>query len=348
MKVSFSSLQKGDPEIKGGVRIPYAPGKRKTSKLLWWSILVVVFLPFALLIWNIFSGWFFTSSPGAVTMEIYPVKAAEGGLVVRMMVEKGVELSAGAPVAQIKRITPPERLEQIALMKSERDALLSSTGPITPSSNVSTKLVDETIEYLKKESDTMRSLMNAGSATRAEVNQAEAQLRSAKADRQRIVESRVSVPLETGTNARIAYFNKSIRYLEGLADTSFEVLVTRAGRVQSIEAYTGQNVNTEDDLIWLADPSTAMIVTYVEPKNLANIKPGAEVTVVIPGTSRHISAVVEEMPTVAQNIPSGLDSNYLAGTRNIRVNLRIKEPLLDQELVEGLPVKVNWGIRFLR
>ena len=46
MKVSFSQSQKTDPESKSGVKIPYSPGKRSSSKLLWWSILALVFARF--------------------------------------------------------------------------------------------------------------------------------------------------------------------------------------------------------------------------------------------------------------------------------------------------------------
>ena len=57
MRVSFSQSQKNDPEVRAGVRIPYSPGKRSVSKLLWWSILAFVFAPLLILLWNLIFGW---------------------------------------------------------------------------------------------------------------------------------------------------------------------------------------------------------------------------------------------------------------------------------------------------
>ncbi|MCE5201713.1 MAG: HlyD family secretion protein [Synergistaceae bacterium] len=347
MKVSFSPAHKKNPEIKDGVRIPYAASKRGRAKLLWWSILFIVFLPFAILLGHIFAGWIFASSPGIISMEKYPVRTPENGLVVEMLVKSGSEVVAGAPVARIKRVNTPERLEQLALMKAEREVLVSSVGrKYNPVPHLSTRLVDETILYFEKEADTMRSLMNAGAATRAEVDQAEAQLRSAKAERQSIIASRVSVTVEKGTEERIAYLNKSISYLEGLAGSSFDVAAQRTGRVQSIEFSVGQNVSAGEELMWLSDPSTAQAVVYVAPEDFGNVKPGAKATVVIPGTGRRIDAEVEEMPITAQNAPNGLGDSFLSNLRSIKVCLNFKEPLLPEELVDGLPLKVNWGIRF--
>lgn len=352
MKVSFSSAQKKDPKIENGVKIKYAPARRHRvgAKLLWWLILLFVAVPFLALVWNIAVSWFFTSSSGAVTMETYPVKAPYDGYVVKVLAASGAEVSADAPVIVMKRIASQERLDQIAMMKAERDSLTATGGAVyTPSRKVSTKLSDETIAFLANEVATIRRLMDKGAATRAEVNQVEEQLRAAKADRQRLLDAAQPAPRAVDpTVSRRAYFDRSISYMEAFAHASNDVTAPRAGRVQSVIAVPGQKVKMDDGLLWLADPSTAKIVVYVAPKDFEKVQTGRKVRVVIPGTGRKLDGVMEEMPVQAQNIPGGLGDSILAGRRSVQVTVVTQEPLLPEELVNGLPVRVDWGFRLFR
>lgn len=338
---------KENPEVKGGVKIPYAAAKRSRAKMLWWSVLLLVSLPFLALLWNIVAGWFFTSSQGAVVMETYSVNARDAGIVREVLVKKGDEVREGQVVARMSRVASPAQLEQIALLRAEREALLHTGRTYYPAA-ASTRLVDETIAYLKREASTMRGLMEQGAATRAEVNQAEAQLRSAKAERERIVASNVRGPAQDTSAQRRAYLDSSIAYLEGHSSVSCDVTLQRAGRVDTVEAVEGQTVAAGDPLLWFADTSTARVIAYVAPKDYEKIKLDAKVRVVIPGTGRRLDAEVDKMPTTAQNIPGGLGDSVLAGMRMVNVYVKTEEPLLPDELINGLPVKVNWGIRFFR
>lgn len=352
MKVSFSSAQKDDPKVENGVRIKYAPARRQrvTTRLLWWLILLLVAVPFLLLIWNIFISWFFTSSAGAVTMESYPVRAPYDGYVASVLCGSGAEVSADAPVIVMKRTVPQERLDQIALMKAERASLALAGRPVSlPARRVSTRTADETIAYLAKEAAAMRELMGKGAATRAEVNQAEQQLRAAKADRERLLESVQPAPAAADTvSARLAYYDNGIRYLEGLSSASNDICAPRAGRVQTVNAVTGQKVKMDDELMWLADPATAKIVVYIAPRDFEKVRAGSSVRIVIPGSGRKLDGTVDELPVQAQNIPGGLGDSIVAGRRSVQVTVSTKEPLLPEELVNGLPVRVDWGIRFFR
>ena len=125
MRVSFSQSQKNDPEVRAGVRIPYSPGKRSVSKLLWWSILALVFTPLLILLWNLIFGWFFISSPGVISLDTYPITAAENGVITEIGVKKRSDVQAGSVAMRLQREPAPELLNQIALMKAEREELAS-------------------------------------------------------------------------------------------------------------------------------------------------------------------------------------------------------------------------------
>ena len=65
----------------------------------------------------------------------------------------------------------------------------------------------------------------------------------------------------------------------------------------------------------------------------------------LPSRSRTIKAILEDMPTMSQNTPGGLTAGISEPPRSVKVYLTPKEPLLKEELVDGLPVKIKWGIR---
>ena len=345
MKVSFSQSQKTDPESKSGVKIPYSPGKRSSSKLLWWSILALVFAPLFVLLWHILVGWLFVSSPGIITMDSFAITAPENGFITELPVKKGTDVEPGSLAVRLRREPSAEITNQIALMKAERDSLNSSLRNTVIPRPLSTKLVDQNIEFFKKEAETIRHLMEQGAATRAELNLAKSNLRSAMAERESIVSVRVDDTAEKNIKSRLDYYERSIQYLENFNGSFFDVIIKKPGRIQAIQAFPGQSVKAGDELLWIADPSSVKVIVYVAPKDFEKIKLNSKVKVVLPGSSKKIKAVIEEMPTFSQSTPGGLGSAALTSPRSVTVYLKLEEPLPQELIVDGLPVKVEWGLR---
>lgn len=345
MRVSFSETKNKDPEIRSGVKIPYAPGKRRVSKLLWWFIMAFVFTPFIVLLWYVFVGWFFSSSPGVISMNSFAVRAPEKAYVAEIPVKKGSDVVPGAVAARLVRQPSLEVLNQIALMKAERDSIKAGLMTMSKNPQRSLKLLDQNIDFFKKEAETMKNLMEQGAATRAEFATAESRLRSAMSERDAVLSNKMDDTPEKAMSQRIEYFDMSIKYFEDLEGSSFDVLFNVAGRIQSIVASPGQTLNPGDEILWVADPKSAIIVVYVEPQNFKKIKLGTEVNVLLPSRSRTIKAILEDMPTMSQNTPGGLTAGISEPPRSVKVYLTPKEPLLKEELVDGLPVKIKWGIR---
>lgn len=358
MKVSFSSQDKKDPESKGGLKVLYAPAKRNAAKLLWWSVLFFVSVPLLVLMFKIISGYLLTSSHGAITFSSYTVTATERGTVEAVFVAKSADVVSGETILRISRAVPAERLDQIAMLRAERNALLVRPAyynpyPVVRAVRVDTRLINETISYLAKEVATYRHLMSIGAATRAEVNVAEAQLRAARDQKLQMLRAAIPAPsapvtpVDDGSRTRIRYLDDTIRYLEGLP-RSFDVIATDTGRISYVEVAAGENIEVGTPLYRISKAGSCRIVAYVEPKDFDCIKLGKKVKVVIPGTGHTINAVIDELPTVAVNIPGGLADTVLAEMRTVRVYLRALDPLKDNELIEGLPVRIDWGFRFSR
>ena len=119
MRISFG--KRGDPESKDGMKINYAPAKRKVSKVTWWLILAAVFTPFLWLLVSLGANWLFVSSSGVVAMDSYPVSVVGGGVVTKIYVKPGEFVRAGSRLAEVKRNIPEaeaaerQRVEDAAL-----------------------------------------------------------------------------------------------------------------------------------------------------------------------------------------------------------------------------------------
>ncbi len=170
-------------------------------------------------------------------------------------------------------------------------------------------------------------------------------LRSAVAQRGSLLSARAEPSAANDIRSRIDYLERSISYLEGLNGSSYDVTLKKAGRVQSVEVVSGQSVRAGQELMWIADPATAKVTAYVAPENFAKIKLDTEANVVLPGRSKKIRATVQEMPTLSQSTPGGLGSRTILSSRSVTVYLSLKDPLPDDRIVDGLPVKVEWGLR---
>ncbi len=345
MRVSFSQKHKNDPEIRSGVKIPYSPGKRSTSKVLWWSIIILVFTPLIIFMWNIFIDWLFVTSPGILTMDSYAVRASENGYVKEVFAKKGSDVDAGHTIMRLVKESTPELVERIELMKAERDSLSDMLGDGSNKVQINAKAIDRNIEFYKKEVETMKSLMEKGAATRAEVNLAENNLISALAGRDSLITAMGDDTDEKSISSRLDYYNRSIEYLESRIGSFVDISIKKAGRIQSIEAFPGQQVSAGDDLLWVADPVSARVIVFVAPEDYEKIEMDSEVKVVFPGKAKSIKAVVEEIPTTSQSTPGGLGSVSLVSPRSVRVYLTLKEALPEERIVDGFPVKVEWGLR---
>ena len=166
MKISFT--KRGNPENKEGMKINYAPAKRKVSKAAWWLILIIVFAPFLWLLVSLGAKWFFVSSSGAVAMDSYPVMAVEGGIVTKIYVKQGEFVDAGSPLVEMRRNVSVAYGTELKRVRAELEALSKTGGVVPPRRSLSH--LDGMVVHLANEERVMRDLMEKGAATRAEYN----------------------------------------------------------------------------------------------------------------------------------------------------------------------------------
>lgn len=343
MKISF--VKKGNPENQDGMKINYAPAKRKVSKAVWWLLLAVVFAPFLWLLLSLGAKWLFVSSSGAVAMDVYPVKALEEGVVTKVYVKPGENVSAGSPLLELKRSVSEAAAAELKRVKAELEALegAAATPRLKPP-----VYMDGMVEHLAREERVMKELMENGAATRAEYNQAKERLLSAQNDREALRRS-AAMPPDQSAGIRKLYLKRYAKMQEGQMNAPLTIYAPRAGRVESIFVTAGYDTAGERELLRIADPEKPYIVAYVFPENYdERVRPGSVVKVHLPGSGRTIRATVVEPPLNAGSVPGGLSDTILSGRRGIVVFLKPDERLLPEESVNGMPVRVDWGIRFFR
>lgn len=346
MRVSFS--RRMNPENKDGIKISYAPARRKVSKAVWWLILTLVFAPFLWLLASLGARWLFISSPGVIAMDSYPVKAFEEGEISRIYVRAGESVAAGAPLAEMKRYVPEAGMAELRRVKAELEAL--SGVPVSAAALPRRSLgqMDSMVAHLANEERVMKGLMEKGAATRAEYNQAKERLISAQNEREALRVSLI-VPLDQSAEVRKAYLRRYAEMLEEKLRTPSVIYAPRAGRVEYIAAAVGYYTVGELELMRIADPDDPYLIAYVFPENYdRRVRPGSVAKVHLPGSGRTIEATVVEPPLNANSIPGGISDTILSGRRSVVVFLKPNERLLTEESVNGMPVRIDWGIRFFR
>lgn len=354
MRVSFSSNKKNDAAIENHVRLPYGASKRVFPKFRWMLIWLIVGSPFLFLIGKIAMDWLFVTSPGTIVLEKKTINSIEAGTVEKVFYHKGDMVELNAAIFRVKRKISENRMEQIALLEAERDAAIKGTAaanvlPVTGGRVVTEEmqLIRQNVSYYEQVRNDTKWLMEKGAATRAEMDAIENKLREAKASLAAIqatpLKTADNMPTPTVNSARITQLEQSIKALRTMNEEFFDVKASQKGKVSYLFVNDGQSFYAGDPLAVIVDTEQVRILTYVDPKDYRKIHVGTAAIVKIPGTGRKISAVVEQPPVIADNVPNGISEKiYPNSMRGIQVFLKVLDPLQEQETIEGLPVVVEW------
>jgi multidrug resistance efflux pump len=354
MKVSFTKSK--DPENENGMKVEYAPSKRKVSKAVWWTILTIVFAPFVWLFVTMCMKWLFITSSGVVTMASYPVTSVQHGTIEKICVKPGQKVKAGTVLFEIKPSLTQDYYDELGRARAELGALGYGCGSVsrtyTGGTSVPANYMSGQIAFLQKEERAYRSLIKNGAATRAEYNEAKQRLLNAQEGRRAALAAaagKTTTTVDTSGISRRAYLTNYVKMLESRGTQTIKIRAPKDGVVENITVTPGYDAVGDYELLRISDPAQPFFIAYVFPENYdKRVSPGNEVTVKMPGSKRKIKAVVVERPTNANNIPGGLSNSILAGRRSIIVFLKPEEKLLPEELVNGMPVEIDWGIRLLR
>jgi len=354
MKISFSSDKKGDAAIENNVKLPYAASKRAVPQFRWFLILLIVSSPFIILLGKMLLDWLFVTSPGTVWMEKKMVNSIEAGTVEKVLYRRGEAVPPDAILLRVKRKLPEARLEQIALLEAEREAV-NKAGGNQPSSVVAQGrdvsheifIAQQSIAYYEQARDNAKRLLEQGAGTKAELDSAENRLREAKAALASLVSSssapaaRNEAPIVNPV--RTSQVEQSIKSLKKMTEEYFEIKAGQGGKVSSLFVSEGQSFSAGEPLAVIVNTEQVHVVTYVDPNDFKHIKIGTVATVKMHGSGRKVKAVVEQPPVSADNVPNGISEKlYPITMRGVQLYLKVLDPLSEEETIDGLPVVVEW------
>jgi multidrug resistance efflux pump len=365
MKVSFSAKQRPAPDVKKGIQVPYAPGRRNVLQWRWYLILTLVASPFIYLLYKICWPYIVLSAPGYISLHKTIVTSSVNGTVQQVWVKDGDVVSIGQPIAQIAAAHLDQRIGEL---REQIDSAPSSSPPLTPNHRskesqindilgLYRQLVDQAlreVDFQQKRVDKVKLLFEQGAATVAEVNAVCAQfdaaqhtLTQARLDLATAQSSFQPTPPPASQQAKS---EKTLKSKEELKQTLRQLEADReqytprapqAGIVLEIAATKGKIMSAGEYLALIGRPEYPQVITYILPESASAVSVGRKATVILPG-GPSLLAQVHEPPTQARRLPADLSS--VIGTRDVMVivTLDITDPFPADRAIENLPVDVRF------
>ena len=184
MKISFSNNKNSDATVKNNVKIPYGDARRIFPQLKWWLVLIIIALPFVYFSGKIINEWLFVRSPGTIFLEKVIVNSSEPGTVEPIAGKRGDIIAPNGLVLSFKKVIPTGRIEQIALLEAEKNALSQGSVSTAISGGKNYQqiaAISSSVNYYEKLRNDTAALMEKGAATRAEFEQVNAKYNELKA-----------------------------------------------------------------------------------------------------------------------------------------------------------------------
>jgi len=352
MKIQFNTRRQKDPTRDQGLKVPYAPAKRRLPQWRWYLILLVVSSPLLYFIYNLVSSQVIISAPGLITLEKIPINSASTGYVSKIHISVGETISKGKVLVDLGS---PALDEKERVLKAELDHPDPSLPPLgLRMENLlrnRVKLAKKNAAYQKKKLGEVRFLFDQGAATIAEVNQAEAmydqarftlnQSRSELTAQQEKIEKEKKQP-----EAKQASRRQQIQAeLETIRDQR-KRLQQRApfpGRILDIYIQENQTLSQGASILLMGRIDHPYIIAYLDPKYTKYAIGGNQCTVKLPN-GKSFRAQVRKSPTLTRRLPSDLSSPLGDRELKILVKLDFLSPISSTESIDGLPVTVHFDL----
>lgn len=347
MKVRFTSGKSRDPFQEKGVRIPYAPARRTFPRWRWYFVVLLVSSPLLFFIAKVSVGVFWATSPGVIFMEKTPINSPTSGVLMEVHLREGQHIALGDVMA---KVADPTLEMKRAPLTAERKVLMDyasrhiSTEPFRDALVLAERVLKEEKAYRSK----IQELVNAGAATKADLNEAQKRVLRAESD---VIKAKIDLNLALAPSGE--YKSQQVRLaqidgeLAAMADIMGGVALASpvSGVVLAVFAVVNQALAQGAPLAVVADPQTASIVTFLNPKDLGFVEKGKRVRIRFPeGTM--VEAFPVGRPTLAEPAPLSLSKPLTEIRQTVRVTLSTRSPIPEAFLVEGLPVTVHWGGRW--
>jgi multidrug resistance efflux pump len=354
MKVTFGSPKSAAPDRERGMRVPYAPAKRRMARWRWYLILVLVCAPLLFVFGQLLMSLVFVSAPGIIVLQRVPVNAALPAVVETVSVAPGDRVEPGQALALLRSADLEQRervLQAEASARSSAEPLQTSEAVLKELQSgvrLAARVVDFQATHLKN----VRFLFDQGAATLAELQLAHAQLNQAEIG---LVQARTAVALRQGESSRLEAGDLENRARLQMIAAELEALAAQQTRLTSVSTVTGlvlevpalpeQAVGQGDPLLVLGNLEALSVTAYLESKHIRYARAGQPATVHL-ANGRRLAAVVRERPQLATRIPDAITPALAGREYTLQLTIDLVDPLPPSERVDHLPVTVHFPFSF--
>lgn len=350
MKVSFNTKRQKDPTREQGVKVTYAPAKRRAPKWRWYLILLIVSSPLLYFLFNLVFSQVVVTAQGLITLEKIMINSSSTGYVDHIDVEVGDTVDQGRVMVQLGSPTLDERERVLQTELSHVGSSLPPTGLRTESLlRNRVELAKKNVTYHKAKLEKVRFLFDQGAATIAELNQAEAVYDRAQFTLNQ-AQGELTAQLE---RTRKEQWQPELQFsnrreliqaeLEAIAvqRKRLEQQAPFLGRILDMFIDSGQTVSPGSPLLLMGKMNNPYVIAYLDPRHAKYALIGHNVTIKLPD-GKTLRAKVRENASLTQQLPANLSSPIANRELMILVKLDFLEPILKADAIDGLPVTVRF------
>jgi multidrug resistance efflux pump len=349
MKITFRPAKSIAPDRERGIRVPYAPARRRMARWRWILVLVLVSAPLLFILGQLAASLVFVNAPGLVVLQRVPVNAALPGAVATLPVAAGAKIDPGQVVAVLRSAD----LEQRALvLRAEADARREPASPggvaLLREFQSGVRLAAEVADYQAGHLKDVRFLFDQGAATLAELQLAQAQVHQAE---MALAQARAALVVRQADASRVEAGDRENRTRLQLIQAELDAVGAQQVRlthrcpvpalVLEVLAQPGQAVGQGDPLLVLGNLEALSISAYLDAKHIRYARAGQPATVHL-ANGRRLPAVVREKPELATRIPDAVTPALSGREYTLLLTLDLLEPLPPDERVDHLPVTVHF------
>ncbi|BBG65324.1 hypothetical protein NNO_0621 [Hydrogenimonas sp.] len=342
MKIHFESPKAGRPDVERGIKVPYAPERRKAPIWRWYLLLALILSPVIYFAWILIQPLAVITAPGFLRLELYGVDSHISGRVTGVYREINEQVQKGEPLFEVENIVLLNRIEAVRKeLKAVRKKMeLDLRASIAAKKSEVTRL-SSLLRELKSRCKEVDNLIAMGAATSTELMQCrrqivELQINLIRAGEElRIDKAKLR---NLSSDPKIVSLQSSLNGL--MKESKLQTITAEVnGTLENIQVKKGEYVHTGKRLADIIDDRKIAIDAYFDPKYFDYLKKGDSVIVKFPD-GYSVDGFILDMPRLSSRLPS--DFTLLKEQkRAVLVRIGLKNGLLQRYRVAQMPVEVR-------
>lgn len=347
MKVNYNSSKKiQQPIVDAGLQVEYAQSKRSGYKKRWYMLLLLIFIPLALLIWLLVRPFVLILAPGIITAEPLEMRAPSSVVISEVLVKGSKHVHFGEILLLLTDVELDAQIVELNLQLLElRNEYLSYDKEIITGLNyrinvakMGVKRQDELLQSYQAfklkgvvPTSDMATVLQANTTAKIALEQAKVDLLHEKTKQQ--LQNSVGLLKQKKDDLQLKLATLIAK------QKALTITAPFSGYVKDIMVQRGELLVEGQPLLWIADKEKPVVITYVDAKYLNYVALGQEATVRLKNGDRYRAKVLH--PTkLLSTIPDQLSGPFDGKKSGLKVKLTLLDEL--PFAIEGVPVEVSF------